>query len=88
MDPLPGDRSEQLTDLVFFSASAGVCFVLSLFCVVTPFFVSSDVVAALLLLGLVVTAGATVYLGNRAYRVERAILDTAGQPSADAGQGR
>ena len=61
----------RLTDLMFFAASAGGCFVLAAFCVIAPFFLSSDVASSLLLLGFFIAAGGTVFFGLRTWEAEK-----------------
>jgi hypothetical protein len=61
----------RLSDIMFFGASAGACFVLAMFCVITPFFLSSDLYSSLLLLGFFVFAAGTIFFGLKSWDAER-----------------
>lgn len=71
MDDAPDMESEKLSDVAFFGAGAGTCFVVALFCVMTPFFLESDIISSLLLLGFFAAAFGTCYFAYRSYRAER-----------------
>jgi UPF0716 family protein affecting phage T7 exclusion len=70
-DHVSNEERDRLTDLTFFAASAGGCFVVAGFCVIVPFFLKSDVASSLLLLGFFLAAGGTVFFGLRSWEAEK-----------------
>lgn len=71
MDDAPDRETETLSDVAFFGAGAGTSFVVALFCVMTPFFLQSDILSSLLLLGFFIAASGTCYFAYRSYRAEQ-----------------
>jgi hypothetical protein len=73
MDDAPDRELDHLPDVMFFAAAAGTCFVVALFCVMTPFFLESDVLSTLLLVGFFAFAYGTYFFGSRSYRAEQRV---------------
>lgn len=76
MDDASNGRLEELTDVMFFGAGAGICSVLALFFVMTPFFLSSDVLSSILLLGFFATTYGALHFSRRSYQAERSVKKT------------
>ena len=64
---------DELSDVMFFGACAGTCFVLALFFVMTPFFLSSDILSTVLLVGFFAATYGALYFSHRSFRAERSV---------------
>ena len=73
MDAASNEELDALTDIMFSAAVAGICFVLALFCVMTPFFLSSDVLSSLLLLGFFLATFGTFHFARESYQAEQRV---------------
>jgi hypothetical protein len=76
MNDASNGKLEQLSDVMFFGAAAGTCLILALFFVMTPFFLSSDALSSVLLVGFFVATYGTVYFSYRSYQAERSVEKT------------
>jgi hypothetical protein len=73
MNDASNRKSEELSDVMFFGIGAGGCFVLALFFVMTPFFLSSDILSSVLLLGFFAATYGTLYCSHRSFQAERSL---------------
>jgi hypothetical protein len=76
MNDASKEKLEDLTDVMYFGAGAGICFLLALFFVMTPFFLKSDALSSILLAGFFASTYGTLYFSHRSYQAERSVTKT------------